>query len=365
MAANQPSIVVMISGSGTNLQALIDAVANGRLPAKIVGVVSNRKAAYGLARAEQAGISTRYLPFKPYKDVGKSRDAYDADLAAEVAAFQPDLIVLAGWMHILSPIFLNQFAGRVINLHPALPGQFAGTHAIERAYDAFQRGEIEHSGCMVHVAIPEVDAGEVVVSRQVYIHKEDTLADFEARMHEAEHELIVIAADRALMRQQGVTATNMLARVDAAWVQWQALLAQISAAHLTEPALSGGWAVKDVIAHLAWFEREMADLINQRALVGSDLWLLSIDEQNAVIYEQNRERPLPDIQAEAAQSHADMRAALLTLDAAALQDAAYFTHMPSDWRPWEVIAGNSYEHYLDHMPSIRHWLATTFGGRND
>lgn len=200
--SNLPSpaarVVVLISGSGTNLQALIDAVGNGRIRAQIVGVVSNRKAAFGLMRAERAGIPTRYLPFKPYKEAGKAREAYDADLAQEVAAFRPDLVVLAGWMHVLSPAFLQRFPRRVINLHPALPGQFAGTHAIERAFNAFQRGEITHSGCMVHYAIPEVDAGEVVASVAVNLYAEDTLADFEARMHAAEHQLIVEAVEVAL-----------------------------------------------------------------------------------------------------------------------------------------------------------------------
>lgn len=191
-------LVVMISGSGTNLLALLDAVGDGRLPAQIVGVISNRKEAYGLVRAEQAGIPTRYIPLKPYKEAGKSREAYDADLAQEVAAFRPDLVVLAGWMHVLSSAFLDQFAGRVINLHPALPGQFAGTHAIERAFAAFQRGEMSHSGCMVHVAIPEVDAGQVIAQRHVPFYAGDTLADFEARMHAAEHELIVEAVGLVL-----------------------------------------------------------------------------------------------------------------------------------------------------------------------
>ena len=356
MNTNQSSIVIMISGSGTNLQALIDAVGNGRLPAQIVGVISNRKDAFGLVRAERAGIPTRYVPFKPYKDAGKSRETYDADLAAEVAAFQPDLVVLAGWMRVLSPEFLNQFAGRVINLHPALPGQFPGTHAIQRAFEAFQRGEIKHSGCMVHVAIPEVDAGKVIASLPVRIHAEDTLADFEARMHAAEHELIIVATDRALMRQWGITPAIMLARMDAAWAQWQALLAAIPAARLAEPGLPGDWTVKDAIAHLTWFEREMVALINERVLAGSELWLLPTDERNAAIYEEGRERPLPVIQTEAARVHTALREALTTLSAADLQDAAHFAEMPPEWKPWEIIAANSYEHYLDHIPAVRRWL---------
>lgn len=191
-------IVVLISGSGTNLQALIDAAHDGRLPATIVAVFSNRRAAYGLVRAERAGIPTHHVPLKPHREAGQSREQYDADLADAVAAYRPDLIVLAGWMHVLSPAFLDRFPQQVINLHPALPGQFPGTHAIERAYEAFRQGEISHSGCMVHYTIPEVDAGAVIARQVVPLYDADTLDDFEARMHAAEHELIVHATALAL-----------------------------------------------------------------------------------------------------------------------------------------------------------------------
>jgi formyltetrahydrofolate-dependent phosphoribosylglycinamide formyltransferase len=198
MSHDLPRIVVMISGSGTNLQAILDAVGNGRLRASVVLVVSNRKTAYGLVRAENAGIPTLYFPLKPYQAAGKSRQQYDADLAAQIKPYRPDLIVLAGWMHILSPAFLEQFPEQVINLHPALPGQFAGTQAIERAFAAFQQGEINHSGCMVHTVIPEVDAGRVIAQAEVPIYPQDSLADFAARMHAAEHQLIIRAIQLAL-----------------------------------------------------------------------------------------------------------------------------------------------------------------------
>ena len=194
-------IVVLISGSGTNLQALIDAVNAGDLSAEISLVVSNRKKAYGLERAADAGIPTLYFPLKPYKMAGKSREMYDADLADKVLEEKPDLIVLAGWMLVLSPAFLNQFPHQVINLHPALPGHFAGTHAIDRAYEAYQQGEISHSGCMVHRVVPEVDAGPMIATAEVPILPEEALADFEARMHETEHELIVKATKLALEQQ--------------------------------------------------------------------------------------------------------------------------------------------------------------------
>ncbi|NOZ28305.1 MAG: phosphoribosylglycinamide formyltransferase [Chloroflexi bacterium] len=193
-------LAVFISGFGSNLQAIIDAVQAGELDAEIVVVVSNRKAAYGLVRAEKAGIPTLYFPLKPYRDAGRSREEYDADLAERVAAYEPDLIVLVGWMHVLSPAFLDRFPNRVINLHPALPGQFPGTHAIQRAYEAFQRGEIDHTGVMVHYVVPEVDAGPVIVSEEVPIHPSDTLDDLEARIHKTEHRLIVEAIRRCVQR---------------------------------------------------------------------------------------------------------------------------------------------------------------------
>ncbi|HID53724.1 MAG TPA: phosphoribosylglycinamide formyltransferase, partial [Anaerolineae bacterium] len=133
---------------------------------------------------------------KPYREAGRA--AYDAALARQIAPYRPDLVVLAGWMRILTPAFLDEFPGKIINLHPALPGQFVGTHAIERAYEAYRRGEIEHSGCMVHYVVPEVDAGPVVGTAVVPLYPDDTLAGFEARMHAAEHKLIVAAVRQVI-----------------------------------------------------------------------------------------------------------------------------------------------------------------------
>lgn len=193
-------LVVMISGSGTNLQALIDAVKCGHLPAEIVLVVSNRKDAYGLTRAQNAGIPTLYRPLKPYTASGRTRAEYDADLARQIAAYQPDLIVMAGWMHIVDAVFLDHFPGRVINLHPALPGEFAGANAIERTYEAYRRGAVDYGGCMVHYVVPEVDAGPVIVQAQVPLTPDDTLEDFAYRLHGAEHQIIVQGARVALER---------------------------------------------------------------------------------------------------------------------------------------------------------------------
>lgn len=197
-ASSRKCLVVMISGSGSNLQAIIDAVHVGSIDAEIALVVSNRKAAYGLERAQAAGIPTLYFPLKAYRDQGRSREEYDRDLAGQVARYQPDLVVLAGWMHIFNAIFLSQFPGKVINLHPALPGTFPGTDAITRAYEAHLRGEVSHTGCMVHYVIPEVDAGPVIATAAVEIRAADDLHSLEARVHEAEHRLIVDSINIAL-----------------------------------------------------------------------------------------------------------------------------------------------------------------------
>ena len=187
-------IVVLISGGGSNLQALIDAIEEGRISAEISLVISNKAAAYGLTRAANANIPTHVQRRKGYA----SRVEYDVALADVIAAHEPDLIVLAGWMHILSEAFIGRFPQKIINLHPALPGQFAGTRAIERAFAAYQNGDIDHSGCMVHVVIPEVDAGEPLVTARVDFRPNDTLEAFAARMHRTEHEIIVTATQIAL-----------------------------------------------------------------------------------------------------------------------------------------------------------------------
>lgn len=181
-------LVVLVSGNGSNLQAILDACASGELEAEVVSVISNKADAYGLTRARNAGVEAIYFA----KQENESRQEYDARLANLVITKQPDYIVLAGWMRILSSSFLSSFPSRVINLHPALPGTFPGTHAIERAYEAYQRGEIEHTGVMVHLVPDEgVDNGPVLATEIVSIDKEDTLETLEARVHQTEHVLLV------------------------------------------------------------------------------------------------------------------------------------------------------------------------------
>ncbi|MFP3896655.1 MAG: phosphoribosylglycinamide formyltransferase [Anaerolineales bacterium] len=191
-------LAVLISGTGTNLQAIIDATEAGVLPdTEVSVVVSNRGDAYGLQRAERHGIPTIYHPLEPYREAGLSRREYDADLVERLEPYDPDLVVMAGWMHVFSMAFLRHYP--VLNLHPALPGMFPGMHAIEEAYEAFQRGEIEHTGVMVHRVPDEaVDAGPVVIKRKVPIYPSDTLDDLEERIHGVEHEIYVQAIAQEL-----------------------------------------------------------------------------------------------------------------------------------------------------------------------
>jgi formyltetrahydrofolate-dependent phosphoribosylglycinamide formyltransferase len=191
-------IVVLISGNGSNLQALIDSIDAGDLDAEIIAVVSNEPDAYGLTRARRAGIPTEVMELKRVLDDGGNRLAFDVELAGLVAGYRPDLVVLAGWMLVLSESFLEHFPGRVINLHPALPGTFPGTHAIERAYAAFQKGDIKGTGVMVHWVVPEIDAGPLVTMERVPIFPGESVDDLEERIHEVEHNLIVAAVDLVL-----------------------------------------------------------------------------------------------------------------------------------------------------------------------
>ena len=193
-------IAVLISGFGSNLQAIIDAIAVGELPdVEIAVVVSNRQDAHGLERAQRAGIPTEYIPMRPYREQGRSRSEYDADLAALLQQYGVEWVVLAGWMHVLSSAFLDAFPNRVINLHPALPGTFPGVNAIERAYEAFRRGEITHTGVMVHLVPDEaVDAGPVLLQENVPIYSDDSLETLETRIHATEHRLLVEAIRRTV-----------------------------------------------------------------------------------------------------------------------------------------------------------------------
>jgi formyltetrahydrofolate-dependent phosphoribosylglycinamide formyltransferase len=193
-------IAVLISGHGSNLQAILDALHQGELPGVEMGVVvSNRASAYGLERAGCAGVPTEVHRLRPYLDAGRTRAAYDRDLASLLQRYQVEWVVLAGWMHVLSQAFLQHFPNRVINLHPALPGTFPGTHAIERAWQTYQRGETDRTGVMVHLVPDEgVDVGPVILQEEVPIRPGDTLESLEARIHSVEHRLLIAALRQCL-----------------------------------------------------------------------------------------------------------------------------------------------------------------------
>lgn len=137
---------------------------------------------------------------------------------------------------------------------------------------------------------------------------------------------------------------------------WEAALSEVGEGRMTEPGVDGDWSVKDIIAHITWSEREMVGMLQARALVGSDLWDLSNDERNAIVYQQNRDRALADVLAEAQDVYRQLMAALESLSDEDLNDPSRFADMPADWEPWRVIAGNTYLHYADHAGSIRVWL---------
>jgi phosphoribosylglycinamide formyltransferase 1 len=197
MTSAPARLVVLVSGNGSNLQAVLDACQAGVLPAQVVAVFSNLSDAFGLERARQANVPAKAFP----KLKAQDRRAYDAELAAQVQTYQPDWIILAGWMRILSASFLNQFPNRVINLHPALPGTFPGTHAIERAWEAFQRREIDRTGVMVHLVPDEgVDSGPVLAQAEILIQPGETLASLETRVHAVEHQLLVQAIHSSITR---------------------------------------------------------------------------------------------------------------------------------------------------------------------
>ncbi len=172
---------VLISGSGTNLQAIIDAIAEGTLDAEIRVVISSRPDAYGLVRAKEAGIQTIALSKEVYADPDIANEA----IATELVHAGCDYVVMAGYMRKVTDAILMAFPDRVLNLHPALLPSFKGAHAIRDAYDA----GVKVTGVTVHFANAEYDKGPIIAQRAVDIAEDDTLDSLEAKIHEVEHEL--------------------------------------------------------------------------------------------------------------------------------------------------------------------------------
>lgn len=198
-------LAVLVSGGGTNLQALIDAIARGELNAQIVLVMSNKPGVLALSRAEKAGIPCEVL--LPKKSSG--REAYDEALAEKVSAYKVDLVVLAGFMRILSGAFLKHFPQRVINIHPALLPEdpekdqvilpdgtaspaFRGLHVVEQALKA----GVKWTGCTVHLATTDLDRGPVLKREVVPVLPGDTVETLHARIQEKEHKILPLAIAR-------------------------------------------------------------------------------------------------------------------------------------------------------------------------
>ena len=181
-------MVVLISGSGSNLQAILNACGQAAtatapvsIPGSVVGVLSNKADAYGLQRAQHAGIATAVLAHTDFAD----RTEFDAAMLKQIDVWQADVVVLAGFMRILSPGFVNALQGRLINIHPSLLPKYKGLHTHQRALDA---GDRIH-GCSVHFVTPELDGGPVIAQAVVDVRDDDSVETLAARVHAAEHRL--------------------------------------------------------------------------------------------------------------------------------------------------------------------------------
>jgi phosphoribosylglycinamide formyltransferase-1 len=195
------ALVVLISGNGSNLQAIIDAIRTGELNAEIRAVISNNPDAYGLVRAQQAGIPAKVLDHRQYTN----RETYDQALQTLLDEYQPQLVVLAGFMRILTADFVNYYHGRMLNIHPSLLPKYQGLNTHQRV---LQAGDKIH-GVSVHFVTPELDGGPVILQAEVPILPGDTADDLAQRVHQQEHviyPLVIrwIAEGRLLLRDKTV-----------------------------------------------------------------------------------------------------------------------------------------------------------------
>ena len=200
-------VVVLLSGTGSNLQALIDSTRTGDSPVRIAAVISNRSDAYGLQRARDAGIETRSLDHKAFD----GREAFDSALVELIDAFNPQLVVLAGFMRILSAGFVRHYEGRLLNIHPSLLPKYKGMHTHQRALDA---GDNEH-GCSVHFVTEELDGGPLVVQAVVPVESDDSAQTLAQRVHTQEHRIYPLAVrwfaeGRLILGDQGALLDGQL-----------------------------------------------------------------------------------------------------------------------------------------------------------
>ncbi|WP_075181448.1 phosphoribosylglycinamide formyltransferase [Pantoea sp. 1.19] len=201
-------IVVLISGSGSNLQAIIDACQQGRIDGRLAAVFSNQADAYGLTRAREAGIPAHALDVRDFAD----REAFDQALMAEIDRYAPDLVVLAGYMRILSPAFVQHWQGRMLNIHPSLLPRYPGLHTHRRA---IANGDEQH-GTSVHFVTEELDGGPVILQARVPIFAQDSEAEVAARVQHQEHAIYPLVVSWFM---QG----RLTLRDGAAWLDGQRL----------------------------------------------------------------------------------------------------------------------------------------------
>ncbi|RRV06937.1 phosphoribosylglycinamide formyltransferase [Pseudomonas sp. v388] len=179
------NVVVLLSGTGGNLQAMIDSFKDGATPVRIRAVISNKEDAFGLQRARDAGIEACVLDHKAYE----GREAFDAALIELIDTFNPQLVVLAGFMRILSANFVRHYHGRLLNIHPSLLPLYKGLHTHQRVLDA---GDAQH-GCSVHFVTEELDGGPLVVQAVISVQLQDSPATLAQRVHTQEHRIYPLA----------------------------------------------------------------------------------------------------------------------------------------------------------------------------
>jgi len=194
--------VVLISGSGSNLQAFIDQIEAGDLQTNISLVISNIEDAYGLRRAQQAGIETSCINHREFA----SRLEFDQALMAAIDGVKPDLVILAGFMRILTPEFVNHYENRLINIHPSLLPKYPGTNTHQRALDAQDKWH----GASIHFVVPEVDAGPIILQGRLKIKPNDSPESLQQRIHKIEHQLYPMAVKWIASKRLSIISGEVL-----------------------------------------------------------------------------------------------------------------------------------------------------------
>ncbi len=201
-------LVVLVSGQGSNLQAILDACQQGQIHGSVAAVFSNKSDAYGLTRAREAGVPAHALAASQFAD----REAFDRQLMLEIDAYAPDLVVLAGYMRILSPAFVQHYAGRMLNIHPSLLPKYPGLHTHRQA---IENGDEEH-GTSVHFVTEQLDGGPVILQAKVPVFAEDSEEDVNARVQHQEHAIYPLVVS-------WFVDGRLAMRDDAAWLDGEKL----------------------------------------------------------------------------------------------------------------------------------------------